>query len=516
MTAQFPWLTLLFLFPLTAALPIPWLPDKEGKTIRWYALSVALSEFALIAYTFWRFYEPQSPDLQLVESYSWLPQLGMNWSLAVDGLSLPLILLSALVTTLAILASWSVNPKPRLYFFLLLVIYSAQVGVFLAQDLLLFFLMWELELVPAYLLLSIWGGEKCRYAATKFILYTAVGSLFILVAAFLLAWAGERTSFELSQLALNNYSHSVQSLAYVAFLIGFGVKLPLFPLHTWLPDAHSEAPAPVSAILAGVLLKMGGYGLLRLNVELLPDAHENFAPILAILGVIGIIYGSLTAWAQTNLKRRIAYSSVAQMGFVLVGIASFSTLGISGALLQMISHGLIAALLFFLIGALYERTQTLQLDKMGGLGKHLPVTFAFFTTGSMAALALPGLSGFVAELMVFLGFTTSNFYATAFKTPIILMAAVGIVLSAIYSLANLRQIFFGSANDQAFTDKISIDLRPREGFIAACLLLLIFGIGLYPKLATDVFETKVTAMTAGINQTQVIASLSQADARVNE
>ncbi len=206
MTADFPWLTLLFLFPLIAAIPIPWIPDKEGKTIRWYTLGVALSEFTLITYTFWHFYVPRLPNLQLVESYSWLPQLGMHWSLAVDGLSLPLILLSALITTLAILASWRVNRKPRLYFFLLLVIYSAQVGVFLAQDLLLFFLMWELELVPAYLLLSIWGGEKSRYAATKFILYTAVGSLFILVAAFVLAFAGEKITFDLSHIFLRIFS----------------------------------------------------------------------------------------------------------------------------------------------------------------------------------------------------------------------------------------------------------------------------------------------------------------------
>ncbi len=507
MITEFPWLTLLFLFPLIAALPIPWLPDKEGKTVRWYALGVGLSEFILISYSLWRFYDPQSPDLQLVESYSWLPQLGMHWSLAVDGISLPLVLLSALVTTLAILASWKEDRKPRLYFFLLLVLYSAQVGVFLAQDLLLFFLMWELELVPVYLLLAIWGGERCRYAATKFILYTAAGSIFILVAAFILAFAGETTSFELSQIALNHYSPYLQNLAYVAFLIGFGVKLPLFPLHTWLPDAHSEAPAPVSAILAGVLLKMGGYGLLRMNVELLPEAHQNFAPLLAILGVIGILYGSLAAWAQTNLKRRIAYSSVAQMGFVLVGIASVSTLGINGALLQMISHGLIAAFLFLLIGALYERIKTLKLDQMGGLGQQLPVTFAFFTTGSMAALALPGLSGFVAELMIFLGFTTSDFYGRTFQSIIILTATVGIIFSAIYSLANLRQIFFGSGNEERVKEKIWSDLSPREGFIVTCLLVLIIGIGIYPKLITDVFETKVTAMTAQMPQTQVIASV---------
>ena len=516
MITEFPWLTLLFLFPLAAALPIPWIPDKEGKTVRWYSLGVALSELALIAYSLWCFYDPQSPDLQLVESYSWLPQLGIHWSLAVDGLSLPLLILSALITTLAILASWKVNRKPRLYFFLLLAIYTAQVGVFLAQDLLLFFLSWELELVPVYLLLSIWGGEKCRYSATKFILYTAVGSIFILAAAFILALAGDRTSFELSQLASNNYSQSIQSLAYVAFLIGFGVKLPLFPLHTWLPDAHSEAPAAVSAILAGVLLKMGGYGLLRMNVELLPNAHENFAPILAILGVIGILYGSLAAWAQTNLKRRIAYSSIAQMGFVLVGIASVSTLGIGGAILQMISHGLIAALLFFLVGALKERTQTLQLTRMGGLGKQLPVTFAFFTIGSMAALALPGLSGFAAELMVFLGFTISDFYGTTFQTIIILTATVGIIFSAIYSLANLRQIFFGSAEEETVKDKFLLDLRPREGLIAVCLLLLIFSIGIYPKLATDLFENKIAAMTESMHQTQAIASVSRTSALVNQ
>ncbi len=286
----------------------------------------------------------------------------------------------------------------------------------------------------------------------------------------------------------------------------------LFPLVAALPIPW----IPVSAILAGVLLKMGGYGLLRMNVELLPDAHKNLAPILAILGVISILYGSLAAWAQTNLKRRIAYSSIAQMGFVLVGIASVSTLGINGAILQMISHGLIAALLFFLIGALYERTQTLQLIRMGGLGQQLPVTFAFFTIGSMAALALPGLSGFAAELMVFLGFTISDFYGTTFQTIIILTATVGIIFSAIYSLANLRQIFFASTEEETVKDKFLLDLRPREGLIAVCLLLLILSIGIYPKLATDLFENKIAAMTESMHQTQAIASVSRTSALVNQ
>jgi NAD(P)H-quinone oxidoreductase subunit 4 len=500
MGTQFPWLTVLILFPLLASLPIPLIPDKEGKTVRSYALGVGLIEFASIIYAFWHDYDLNSSGYQLVENYAWIPQLGLNWSVAVDGLSMPLVLLTGLITTLAIFASWKIAYKPRLFYFLMLAMYSAQLGVFVAQDMLLFFFMWELELVPVYLLIAIWGGPKRIYAATKFILYTAIASIFILVAALAMAFYGDTVTFNLHELGLKDYSLSFELLMYAAFLIAFGVKLPIFPLHTWLPDAHSEAPAPVSMILAGVLLKMAGYALIRFNIEMLPNAHAHFAPVLAVLGAISVVYASLTAFAQTNLKRRLAYSSIAHMGFVLIGIASFTELGISGAVLQMVSHGLIAASLFFLTGVAYDRTHTLMMDRMGGMAKQMPTVFALFTAGAMASLALPGMSGFVGELTVFLGFATSDAYSSSFKTVIILLAAVGVILSPIYLLSMLRTVFYGAENAELAAETTLIDAKPREAFIALCLLIPIIGIGVYPKLATQTYDVKTVEVAAQARQ----------------
>ena len=398
---ELPWLSAIIFLPLVAALAIPIIPDKEGKTVRWYGLGVALLDLALIIFTIWQGYDFQSSALQMTESYPWIPHLGLNWSLGIDGLSMPLILLTGFINTLAVFAAWKVTTKPRLFYGLMLILYSAQLGVFLAQDLLMFFLMWEVELVPVYLLIAILGGSNRRYAATKFIIYTAAASIFILVAGFAMAAYGDNFTFNMTELGMKEYPKALELALYAGFLIAYGVKLPIFPLHTWLPDAHGEASTPGSMILAGVLLKMGGYALLRFNVEMLTDAHVIFVPVLAVLGVVNIVYGACCAFAQTNLKRRLAYSSIAHMGFVLIGIASYTELGISGAVLQMVSHGLIAASLFFLSGVTYERTHTLVMDKMGGIGKVMPRTFALFTIGSMASLALPGMSGFVGELMVF-------------------------------------------------------------------------------------------------------------------
>ncbi|MEO0540989.1 MAG: NAD(P)H-quinone oxidoreductase subunit 4 [Cyanobacteria bacterium P01_A01_bin.105] len=487
---SFPWLTTLVLFPILASFVIPLIPEERAEAIRNYTLGVSLTEFGLILYVFAKYYSLQASGLQLVDSIKWVPQIGLTWTLAADGLSMPLVVLSGLVTTLAVMASWNVKQKPQLYFSMLMLMYSAQLGVFLSQDLLMFFIMWELELVPVYLLISIWGGSRRLYAATKFILYTAIGSIFILVAALAMAFYGDTVSFNLSDLALKDFPLTFQLLAYTGFLIAFGVKLPIFPFHTWLPDAHSEAPAPVSMILAGVLLKMAGYGIIRMNIELLPDAHVYFAPILAILGVINIVYASFTAFAQDNLKRRMAYSSVAHMGFVLIGLAAFTTLGVSGALLQMISHGLIAAVMFFLSGVAYERTHTLSMEKMGGLGRAMPVAFALFTASAMASLALPGMSGFVAEIAVFLGLATSDAYSVFFKSAIIILAAVGVIMSPIYLLSMLRRVFYGTPGEIALPQGNAWSIRPRESFIALCLLVPIIGIGLYPKLATQTYDVK--------------------------
>jgi NAD(P)H-quinone oxidoreductase subunit 4 len=525
---RFPWLTAIVLLPLVASMLIPVLPDKEGNRVRWYALGVAFADFALMCYTFWKHYDPSSATFQLVEKYAWLPQLGLNWAVSVDGISVPLVLLAGLVTTLSIFAAWQVNLKPRLFYFLLLVLYSAQIGVFVAQDLLLFFIMWELELVPVYLLVSIWGGQKRRYAATKFLLYTAAASIFILVAGLAMALYGDNITFDVVELGLKNYPLTLELLLYAGLLIAFGVKLAIFPLHTWLPDAHGEASAPVSMILAGVLLKMGGYGLIRLNMELLSDAHIYFAPVVATLGVINIIYGALNSFAQTNMKRRLAYSSVSHMGFVLLGIASFTDVGVSGAMLQMLSHGLIASVLFFLAGVTYDRTHTMAMENMGGIAQGMPKVFALFTAGAMASLALPGMSGFISELKVFVGVTTSDIYSPTFCTVMVFLAAVGVILTPIYLLSMLREVFYGTGRELSCdinnaasenledegtacfgtdcllpTESTYGDARPRELLIAGAFLVLIIAVGVYPKLAEQIYDVKTVAVNTQVRQSYI-------------
>ncbi|MEL6929154.1 MAG: NAD(P)H-quinone oxidoreductase subunit 4 [Cyanobacteria bacterium J06600_6] len=493
---HFPWLTTCILFPIAASLFLPIIPDKDGKTVRWYALVIGLIDFAVLVYGFYQDYDFGNPDLQLVESYAWLPQLDLNWSVGADGLSMPLILLTGFITTLAMMAAWPVTYKPKLFYFLMLAMYGGQIAVFAVQDMLLFFLVWELELVPVYLILSIWGGKKRLYAATKFILYTAGGSLFILIGALTMAFYGDTVTFDMSAIAAKDYSFNLQLFLYAGFLLAYGVKLPIFPLHTWLPDAHGEATAPAHMLLAGILLKMGGYALLRMNAGMLPDAHAFFAPALVILGVVNIVYAALTSFAQRNLKRKIAYSSISHMGFVLIGIASFTDLGTSGAMLQMISHGLIGASLFFMVGATYDRSHTLMLDEMGGVGQKMKKIFAMWTTCSFASLALPGMSGFVAELMVFVGFATSDAYNSTFKVCIVFLAAIGVILTPIYLLSMLREMLYGPENKELVDHTNLVDAEPREVFIIACLLIPIIGIGLYPKLVTQIYDSSITKLTA--------------------
>ncbi len=485
--SDFPWLSVSILFPIGCAFLIPFFPDKgEGKQVRWFALSVALITFLVTVGSYINGFDINNEDVQLKESINWLPNLGLTWSVGADGMSMPLILLTSFITALAVLAAWPVKFKPKLFFFLILIMDGGQIAVFAVQDMLLFFLSWELELLPVYLLLAIWGGKNRQYAATKFIIYTAGSSIFILLAALAMGFYGsEVPNFEFSHLANQDFGQNFQILCYIGLLIAFGVKLPIVPLHTWLPDAHGEATAPVHMLLAGILLKMGGYALLRFNAQLLPVAHAQFAPLLIVLGVVNIIYAALTSFAQRNLKRKIAYSSISHMGFVLIGIGSFSTLGTSGAMLQMVSHGLIGASLFFLVGATYDRTKTLKLDEMGGVGQKMRIMFALWTACSLASLALPGMSGFVSELMVFTGFVTDEVYTLPFRVIMASLAAIGVILTPIYLLSMLREIFFGKENPKLTEDKNLIDAEPREVYIIACLLLPIIGIGLYPRLVTE-------------------------------
>ena len=492
-----PWLSLAILFPIVASLIIPLIPDKgDGKVVRWYGLSITLITFLITVAGYLNGYDPSISDLQMSERVSWVPSLGLTWSVGADGLSMPLILLTSFITSLAALAAWPLRFKPKLFYFLLLLMDGGQIAVFAVQDLILFFLAWELELVPVYLMLAIWGGKKRQYAATKFILYTAGSSLFILIAGLAMGfWAFNGVpNFEYSYLMEQGFPKNFQLWCYAAFLIAFGVKLPIVPLHTWLPDAHGEATAPVHMLLAGILLKMGGYALLRFNCQLLPEAHSVFAPVLIILGVVNIIYAALTSFAQRNLKRKIAYSSISHMGFVLIGIGSYSALGTTGAMLQMVSHGLIGASLFFLVGATYDRTHTLQLDEMGGVGQNMKVMFALWVMCSMASLALPGMSGFVSELMVFVGFATDSIYSLPFRVLICGTAAIGVILTPIYLLSMLREIFYGTPNKELVDHANLVDAEPREVYIISALLVPIIVIGLYPRIMTDTFKSSIVSL----------------------
>ncbi|OKH11243.1 NAD(P)H-quinone oxidoreductase subunit 4 [[Limnothrix rosea] IAM M-220] len=532
MAEQFPWLTAMIALPAISALFIPLIPDKEGKTVRWFALLVGLIDFALMCYAFWQNFDTSLASFQLTESYSWIAPLGINWSLAVDGISMPLVLLAGFVTTLSMFSAWQVNRRPKLFYALMLLLYAAQIGVFVAKDLFLFFLMWEVELIPVYLLVCIWGGKRRRYAAMKFLLYTAAASVFILVAALALSLnLPGAPNFDFAAIAEHQYPLNLQLWLYAGLLIAFGVKLAIFPLHTWLPDAHGEASSPISMLLAGVLLKMGGYGLMRFNLELLPDAHVYFAPVLVVLGVVNIVYGALSSFGQTNMKRRLAYSSISHMGFVLIGIASFTDLGINGAMLQMLSHGLIASVLFFLAGVTYDRTKTMVLAEIGGLGQVMPTVFALFTIGALASLALPGMSGFVGELSVFVGLATSDIYSNTFRTITVFLSAVGVILTPIYLLSMLREIFYkkdldllscmigapkkvGGINPSSSpvcfgndcvlpSDAVYEDARPREVFIAACFTVLIIAVGLYPKTLMQMYDAKTQTLNATVSQAQI-------------
>jgi len=505
--SNFPWLSASILFPIGSAFVIPFFPDKgDGKEVRWFALSIALITFLITVGSYINGFDISNENVQLKENISWLPDLGLTWSVGADGISMPLILLTSFITALAVLAAWPVKFKPKLFFFLILVMDGGQIAVFAVQDMLLFFLTWELELIPVYLLLAIWGGKNRQYAATKFIIYTAGSSIFILLAALAMGFYGtEIPNFEFSHLAAQDFSQKFQILCYVGLLIAFGVKLPIVPLHTWLPDAHGEATAPVHMLLAGILLKMGGYALLRFNAQLLPVAHAQFAPLLIVLGVINIIYAALTSFAQRNLKRKIAYSSISHMGFVLIGIGSFSNLGTSGAMLQMISHGLIAAAMFFVTGSFYERTNTLSIPNMGGLAKVLPITFAFFLASSLASLALPGMSGFISEITVFLGITSQEVFSSLFRSITILIAAIGLVLTPIYLLSMCRRVFFGPRIPALATVK---EMNGRELTIGFSLLLPTLVIGFWPKIAINLYESSTNALSQQLTLAKLVGIIT--------
>nr|AUT83701.1 NADH-plastoquinone oxidoreductase subunit 4 [Geranium pyrenaicum] len=490
-TNDFPWLTIIVIFPISAGFLILFLPHRGNKITRWYTLCICSLELLLTAYAFSYHFQLDDPLIQLVENYKWIHFFQFYWRLGIDGLSLGPILLTGFITTLATLAAWPVTRNSRLFYFLMLAMYSGQIGSFSSRDLLLFFIMWELELIPVYLLLSLWGGKKRLYSATKFLLYTAGSSLFLLIGVLSIGLFGSNEPtfhFEIS--AHQSYPAALEIIFYIGFLIAFAVKLPIIPLHTWLPDTHGEAHYSTCMLLAGILLKMGAYGLVRINVEFLPHAHSMFSPYLITIGAIQIVYAASTSLGQRNLKKRIAYSSVSHMGFIIIGISSITDTGLNGAILQIISHGFIGAALFFLAGTSYDRIRLVSFHEMGGMAVAIPKVFTMFSILSMASLALPGMSGFVAELIVFFGIITSQKLLLMPKILIIFVMAIGMILTPIYSLSMLRQMFYGYRLLNAPTPPF-FDSGPRELFVSISILLPVIGIGIYPDFILSLSVDRV-------------------------
>lgn len=490
-TNYFPWLTIIVVFPIFAGSLIFFLPHKGNRVIRWYTICICILELLLTTYAFCYHFQSDDPLIQLVEDYKWIDFFDFHWRLGIDGLSIGPILLTGFITTLATLAAWPVTRDSRLFHFLMLAMYSGQIGLFSSRDLLLFFIMWELELIPVYLLLAMWGGKKRLYSATKFILYTAGGSVFLLMGVLGVALYGSNEPTLNFETSVNqSYPVVLEIIFYIGFFIAFAVKSPIIPLHTWLPDTHGEAHYSTCMLLAGILLKMGAYGLIRINMELLPHAHSIFSPWLMIIGTIQIIYAALTSLGQRNLKKRIAYSSVSHMGFIIIGISSLTDTGLNGALLQIISHGFIGAALFFLAGTTYDRIRLVYLDEMGGIAIPMPKMFTMFSSFSMASLALPGMSGFVAELIVFFGIITGQKYLLMPKLLITFVMAIGIILTPIYSLSMPRQMFYGYKLFNAPKDSF-FDSGPRELFLSISIFLPVIGIGIYPDFVLSLAVDKV-------------------------
>ncbi|KAL5644589.1 hypothetical protein ACJX0J_004160 [Zea mays] len=480
--SYFPWLTILVVLPIFAGSLIFFLPHKGNKIVRWYTIAICLLEFLLMTYAFCYHFQLEDPLIQLKEDSKWIDVFDFHWRLGIDGLSLGSILLTGFITTLATLAAWPVTRNSQLFYFLMLAMYSGQIGLFSSRDLLLFFIMWELELIPA------------SVSATKFILYTAGGSIFFLIGVLGMGLYGSNEpGLDLERLINQSYPTTLEILLYFGFLIAYAVKLPIIPLHTWLPDTHGEAHYSTCMLLAGILLKMGAYGLIRVNMELLPHAHYLFSPWLVIIGAVQIIYAASTSLGQRNFKKRIAYSSVSHMGFIIIGIGSITNIGLNGAILQILSHGFIGATLFFLAGTACDRMRLVYLEELGGISIPMPKIFTMFSSFSMASLALPGMSGFVAELVVFFGLITSPKFMLMPKMLITFVMAIGMILTPIYLLSMLRQMFYGYKLFHV-PNKNFVDSGPRELFLLICIFLPVIGIGIYPDLVLSLSVDRVEVL----------------------
>jgi NAD(P)H-quinone oxidoreductase subunit 4 len=488
-------LNLLVIIPILGAIFIGFWPgDISGKLARSISLGVAVVAFALSLLILGQF-DPANSNLQFTVLIPWIDSLGLSYSLGIDGLSLPLVILNGFLTCIAIYITDRAIARPRFYYSLVLLLTAGVFGAFIAQDLLLFFLFYELELIPLYFLIAIWGGPKKGYAATKFLIYTAVSGMLILAGFLGIVFISGSSSFAYDQLILGTMPITTQLILLSAIILGFGIKIPLVPLHTWLPDAHVEASTPISVLLAGVLLKLGTYGLIRFGLCLFPDAWGIVAPWLAIWAVVSVLYGSFNAIAQTDMKKMVAYSSVGHMGYILLAIASSTPLSILGAILQMISHGLISALLFLLVGITYKKTGTRNIQVLEGLlnpEQGLPLVGSLMIIGVMASAGIPGMVGFIAEFMIFRG----SFGPFPLET---LLSMIGTGLTSVYFLLLVNRVFFGRLSPLVQNlDKVYwSDRLPAMALVAVIILF-----GLQPNYLSILSETKASAIVA---KSQILA-----------
>jgi NADH-quinone oxidoreductase subunit M len=483
----FPILSLMIFLPVVGALVLAFLPRASEEGQKRVALGTALLTF-FVAVGAWASFESERDDYyQFIEHHTWIPQLGISYHVGVDGLSLLLVVLTTFLTAIAILSAWTaVERRVKEFMIFLLLLETGMIGVFLALDLILFYIFWEAMLIPMYFLIGVWGGPRRIYATIKFVLYTMAGSLLMLVAIIGLYFhsgaAGERT-FNLieiqTRLAANPLDPQVQMWMFLAFALAFAIKVPMFPFHTWLPDAHVEAPTAGSVILAGVLLKMGGYGFLRFCLPLFPDSARICAPTIMALAVIGIIYGALVALVQRDVKKLVAYSSVSHLGFVVLGIFAFSAPAMQGALLQMINHGLSTGALFLIVGMIYERRHTREIAEFGGLWKILPIFAVYFLITTLSSIGLPGLNGFVGEFLILLGSFVRAPVVTAFATT-------GVILGAIYMLWMFQRVMQGPLERPE--NRGLRDLNGREQCVLFPLVVAMFVIGLFPTPFLNTFD----------------------------
>jgi NADH-quinone oxidoreductase subunit M len=484
--AGFPVLSLITWLPMVGAVVIMSVRGDEetvASNARWTALWTSLIVLAL-SLVLWAEFDPRDAGFQFIENIPWLADYGVGYKLGVDGISILFVLLSTVLTPICILASWeSITKNVREFMLSFLIMETMLVGVFVALDFVVFYMFFEGVLIPMYLIIGVWGGPRRVYAAVKFFLYTLTGSVLMLLA--LLAMWFQAGTTDISVLLHTHFPLEMQRWLFFAFLASFAVKVPMWPVHTWLPDAHVEAPTAGSVILAGVLLKLGAYGFLRFSVPMLPEASAQYAPLIYTLSIVAVIYTSLVALAQEDMKKLIAYSSVAHMGVVTIGIFTFNVQGIQGALYQMLSHGFVSAALFLVVGVVYDRIHTREIARYGGLADRMPSYGLVFMIFMLASVGLPGTSGFIGEFLVIIGAIQVNFWLA-------FLGGMGMILGVAYMLYLYRRIIFGRLTKEDL--RHILDLSPREWAVFAPLIVLTFWMGVYPSSFSSFWDASVASM----------------------